>query len=47
MMPEMDGLKFLDTFRHNSDWRDIPVIVITGMQLTTAEHNACSAKCRK
>ena len=37
MMPEMDGFEFLDTFSHNSGWRDIPVIVITGMSLTTTE----------
>ena len=37
MMPEMDGFEFLDTFSHNSAWRDIPVIVITGMSLTTTE----------
>jgi len=47
MMPEMDGFEFLDTFRHNNDWHDIPVIVITGMQLTTAEHNRLLGQVQK
>jgi CheY-like chemotaxis protein len=47
MMPEMDGFEFLDTFRHNSDWHDIPVIVITGMQLTTAEQNRLLGQVQK
>ena len=37
MMPEMDGFEFLDTFKRNSAWGNIPVIVITGMELTTTE----------
>ncbi|MFN8457554.1 MAG: response regulator [Anaerolineae bacterium] len=34
MMPEMDGFEFLTTLRQNSDWRTIPVVVITAMELT-------------
>src|SRR5262249_27964401 len=26
MMPEMDGFEFLDAFRKNSQWREVPVI---------------------
>ena len=44
MMPEMDGFEFLDTFKHNAAWHDIPVIVITGMQLTTAQRDR-SVRC--
>jgi signal transduction histidine kinase/DNA-binding response OmpR family regulator len=46
MMPEMDGFAFLDTFKHNSDWHDIPVIVITGMQLTAAERDRLRSQVR-
>ena len=47
MMPEMDGFEFLDTFKHNSDWHDIPVIVMTGMQLTAAERDRLLSQVRK
>jgi GAF domain-containing protein/CheY-like chemotaxis protein/sensor histidine kinase YesM len=33
MMPEMNGFDFLDALRANSDWRDIPVLVLTAMDL--------------
>jgi CheY-like chemotaxis protein len=47
MMPEMDGFEFLDTFKHNSAWRDIPVIVITGMSLTTTERDRLRGQVQK
>jgi CheY-like chemotaxis protein len=47
MMPEMDGFEFLDTFSHNSAWRDIPVIVITGMSLTTTERERLLGQVKK
>ena len=34
MMPKMDGFEFLDELRGRSDWQDIPVVVITAMDLT-------------
>jgi CheY-like chemotaxis protein len=34
MMPEMDGFEFLDELRRRADWRDIPVVVVTGRDLT-------------
>jgi signal transduction histidine kinase/DNA-binding response OmpR family regulator/HAMP domain-containing protein len=34
MMPEMDGFEFVDALRRRSDWRDIPVLVITAKDLT-------------
>jgi ammonium transporter, Amt family len=37
MMPEIDGFQFLDVLRASSDWRSIPVIVITAMELSPAE----------
>jgi adenylate cyclase len=34
MMPKMDGFEFLDELRGRSDWRDIPVVVLTARDLT-------------
>ncbi len=34
MMPEMDGFEFLTNLRQNLEWRSIPVVVITAMNLT-------------
>jgi CheY-like chemotaxis protein len=34
MMPKMDGFEFLDELRANTAWREIPVVVITAMDLT-------------
>lgn len=37
MMPEMNGFRFIDQLRQNSQWHHIPVIVITAKELTAAE----------
>jgi CheY-like chemotaxis protein len=34
MMPEMDGFEFLAELRRHAPWRDIPILVITAMDLT-------------
>jgi signal transduction histidine kinase/CheY-like chemotaxis protein len=34
MMPEMDGFEFLAEFRAHSEWRAIPVVVVTAKDLT-------------
>jgi GAF domain-containing protein/CheY-like chemotaxis protein len=34
MMPEMNGFDFLDALRANPEWRGIPVLVLTAMDLT-------------
>jgi signal transduction histidine kinase/CheY-like chemotaxis protein len=34
MMPEMNGFDFLDTLRQKPEWRGIPVLVLTAMELT-------------
>ena len=34
MMPEMNGFDFLDALRGNPDWRAIPVLVLTAMDLS-------------
>ena len=33
MMPEMDGFEFLEVFRRNAAWQDVPVIVLTALDL--------------
>jgi signal transduction histidine kinase/DNA-binding response OmpR family regulator len=38
MMPEMDGFEVIKTIRQNPNWYDIPIIVVTAMDLTTVEH---------
>jgi signal transduction histidine kinase/CheY-like chemotaxis protein len=37
MMPEMDGFEFLAELRRHATWRDIPVLVLTAMDLTDAD----------
>jgi CheY-like chemotaxis protein len=37
MMPEMDGFQLVGALQEESGWRDIPVIVITSMDLTAAD----------
>ncbi len=39
MMPEMDGFEVIKTVRLNPDWCNIPIIVVTAMDLTTVEHS--------
>jgi PAS domain S-box-containing protein len=34
MMPEMDGFQFVDEVRQHQDWRSIPIVVVTAMDLT-------------
>jgi CheY-like chemotaxis protein len=37
MMPEMNGFDFLDALRGKSEWRDIPVLVLTAMELSAED----------
>jgi PAS domain S-box-containing protein len=37
MMPGMDGFEFLAQVRANPQWRDIPVVVVSAMDLTPAD----------
>ena len=37
MMPEMDGFQLLSALREHTEWRRIPVIVITSLDLTAAD----------
>ena len=37
MMPEMDGFEFLEELRKDAKWRTIPVLVVTGRDITDAD----------
>lgn len=37
MMPEMDGFQFVEELRKHTEWRDVPVVVITSKDLTPEE----------
>jgi CheY-like chemotaxis protein len=37
MMPEMDGFEFVAELRRNPAWRDLPIVVITALDLTPEE----------
>jgi signal transduction histidine kinase/CheY-like chemotaxis protein len=37
MMPEMDGFEFLAELRERAEWRDVPVVVVTAMDLTAED----------
>lgn len=38
MMPEMDGFEFLEQMRVHPEWRDIPVVVVTALDLSEEDH---------
>jgi PAS domain S-box-containing protein len=44
MMPVMDGFDFLMQMRARSEWRDVPVIVVTAKDLTAADHRFLSGR---
>jgi PAS domain S-box-containing protein len=37
MMPEMDGFEFVTELRNHPEWRSLPIIVITAMDLTPSD----------
>jgi signal transduction histidine kinase/DNA-binding response OmpR family regulator/HAMP domain-containing protein len=44
MMPDVDGIEFLEILRKNEKWRSIPVILITAKDLTLDERARVSDK---
>jgi CheY-like chemotaxis protein len=38
LMPELDGLEFAAALQRNARWRGIPIVVLTGKELTEREH---------
>jgi CheY-like chemotaxis protein len=43
-MPEMDGFEFLGELRRHPPWRDIPVLVLTAMDLTDEDRQRLSGE---
>src|SRR5690606_22622237 len=39
MMPQMNGFEFLRRLRNHETWQNIPVVVITAMDLSPEAHN--------
>src|SRR5262249_28578916 len=39
LMPGSDGFEFLAEFRQRDEFRSVPVVVLTGKDLTAADHN--------
>jgi len=37
MMPEMDGFQVVAALQENREWRDIPIVVLTALDLTTED----------
>jgi CheY-like chemotaxis protein len=37
MMPEMDGFELVAALQANTRWRDIPVVVVTALDLTAED----------
>lgn len=44
MMPVMDGFDFLVELRATPDWRDIPVVVLTAMDLSSGDRRILSGR---
>ena len=44
MMPEMDGFEFVHKMRGNTEWHDIPVIVLTAKTLTDEDKRLLSGR---
>ena len=42
MMPEMDGFAFTDELRRHEEWRAIPIVVMTGKDLTAEDRQRLS-----
>jgi CheY-like chemotaxis protein len=38
MMPEVDGFEVVAALQANPAWRDIPVVVVTALDLTAEDH---------
>ena len=38
LMPEMDGFEFVAELRSRRDWREVPVLVVTAMDLSDEDH---------
>ena len=44
MMPEMDGFQFIQRLRNNDRWRNIPVVVLSGKDLSIKERRILKSR---
>ena len=47
MMPEMNGFEFLGALRGNPEWRGIPVVVLTAMDLTNEDRRRLNGEVQR
>ena len=47
LMPEMDGFSVLDAIETHPDWRHIPVVILTGKDLSTDERELLQGRVRE
>jgi signal transduction histidine kinase/DNA-binding response OmpR family regulator/HAMP domain-containing protein len=46
-MPEMDGFSVLDAIEKNPEWQRIPVVILTGKELTSTERESLEGRVRE
>jgi CheY-like chemotaxis protein len=46
-MPEMDGFSVLDAIEKHPEWQRIPVVILTGKELTLAERESLQGRVRE
>jgi CheY-like chemotaxis protein len=42
MMPEMDGFQVVATLQENPAWRDVPIVIVTALDLTAEDRRRLS-----
>jgi PAS domain S-box-containing protein len=47
VMPVMDGFEFLQEFRKDAAWRDVPVVVLTGTDVTAEDRQRLSGQVQR
>ncbi len=47
MMPEMDGFQFIEAMRQHEEWRRIPVVVVTALDLTSDDRQRLNGYVQK
>ena len=46
LMPEMDGFSLLDALKKHPEWQSIPVVILTGKELTAIERELLAGRVR-
>jgi CheY-like chemotaxis protein len=47
LMPEMDGFSVLDAIEKHPEWQHIPVVILTGKDLSAAERELLQGRARE